>query len=74
MSECKYCHGDQEVAEIAQKMGFRPDVAFMRIKELESAMQEFIEDTQIHEMKMIPLMYMHRSQKHKDNFKQLLEK
>lgn len=32
---CPYCHGDAEVAEIAIRMGFRPDVAFCRVRELE---------------------------------------
>lgn len=32
---CKFCGGDNVVAKIANKMGFRPDVAFLRIKKLE---------------------------------------
>lgn len=33
---CKTCGGDDQVAKIAEKMGFRPDIAFVRIKRLES--------------------------------------
>lgn len=32
---CKTCGGDDAVAKIAEKMGFRPDIAFVRIKKLE---------------------------------------
>ena len=31
---CKTCGGDDAVAKIAERMGFRPDVAFLHIKEL----------------------------------------
>jgi len=34
---CKTCGGDDEVAKIAERMGFRPDIAFVRIKKLEKA-------------------------------------
>ena len=33
--ECKCCHGDQEIANVAVRMGYRPDIAFARIKKLE---------------------------------------
>jgi hypothetical protein len=32
---CKICGGDNDVANIANKMGFRPDVAFLRVCRLE---------------------------------------
>jgi Mn-dependent DtxR family transcriptional regulator len=32
---CKTCGGDDEVARIAERMNFRPDIAFARVKKLE---------------------------------------
>lgn len=37
---CKTCGGDDAVAKIAEAMGFRPDIAFVRIKELESELAD----------------------------------
>jgi hypothetical protein len=31
VTECPLCHGDKRVAVIAQAMGHRPDVAFLRV-------------------------------------------
>jgi len=41
-SECPDCHGDKHLANIARRMGHRPDVAFARIRQLERAMQTFV--------------------------------
>jgi hypothetical protein len=38
--DCPYCHGDKQVAKIAKAMGFRPDIAFMRIRRLELGIAE----------------------------------
>ena len=38
---CKICGGDDEVAKIGERMGFRPDVAFARIRKLEAAIACF---------------------------------
>ena len=43
MCDCPYCHGDKAVAKIAKAMGFRPDVAFLRIKILEAAIKNALE-------------------------------
>ena len=32
---CKICNGDPIIADIAQRMGYRPDVAFAKIRRLE---------------------------------------
>lgn len=40
---CKTCGGDDAVAKIAERMGFRPDIAFARIKELEKALGDLLE-------------------------------
>lgn len=42
MEDCPYCHGDKDVAKIAQSMGFRPDITFARIRQLEIAINDFI--------------------------------
>lgn len=63
--DCEYCHGDQRVAKIAKRMGYRPDVAFIRIKELEEAMREFVDENDVHE----DVMRMYQKE-----FKQLLNK
>ena len=41
--ECETCGNDPVVASIAKLMGFRPDVAFLRIKELERFVKNGIE-------------------------------
>ena len=40
---CKTCGGDNEVAKIAEAMGFRPDVAFVRINTLEQFIRNGVE-------------------------------
>ena len=40
---CKLCGGDNEVAKIAEAMGFRSDVAFLRIRELEQFIRNGVE-------------------------------
>jgi len=37
---CKYCGGDQRLADIAKMFGHRPDVAFVRVRELEDRVEE----------------------------------
>lgn len=37
--KCKYCGGDDITGLIAQRMAFRPDVSFLRIKHLEEAIR-----------------------------------
>lgn len=37
---CKICGGDDGVAKIAETMGFRPDVAFVKIRRLEKAISD----------------------------------
>lgn len=39
---CKTCGGDDVVAKIGEAMGFRPDIAFRRIRNLEDALSELI--------------------------------
>lgn len=41
--ECPDCHGDPATAEIAQRMGHRPDVAFARVQEVERQNAELVE-------------------------------
>ena len=33
-ASCFYCGGDQQIAEIAKRMGHRPDVAFAKVREV----------------------------------------
>ena len=40
---CKICGGDNEVAKIANYLGFRPDAAFARIKRLEQFIRNGVE-------------------------------
>lgn len=40
---CKTCGGDDAVAKIAEAMGFRPDVAFVRIRHLEQFIRNGVE-------------------------------
>lgn len=35
MTICKDCGGDSVVADIARRMGHRPDIAFARVRKLE---------------------------------------
>jgi len=51
MSECKYCHGDPAVAGIAQRMGFRPDVAFARIQQLEAELKSASQWISVNDMR-----------------------
>ena len=44
--ECPICHGNRQIAKIAQKMGYRPDIAFIRVRELEKAIKEAIKDSE----------------------------
>ena len=37
---CKTCGGDDEVAKIAERMGFRPDIAFAKIAKHERTIHE----------------------------------
>lgn len=39
---CKTCGADDATAMIARKMGFRPNIAFTKIKELEAKINESI--------------------------------
>ncbi len=40
---CKYCGGDHAVAEIAVRMGHRPDIAFCRVRRLEALVEKLDE-------------------------------
>ena len=40
---CKICGGDDAVAKIAEAMGYRPDVAFVRVRKLEQFIRNGIE-------------------------------
>lgn len=33
---CKTCGGDDELAKIAERMGFRPDIAFVTVRKYEN--------------------------------------
>lgn len=39
---CNYCGGNQRVAEIAKRMGHRPDIAFARVMKLEEALRKIV--------------------------------
>jgi len=45
--DCQYCHGDPAMAKIAQRMGYRPDVAFARVQQAETALRDIIEESEI---------------------------
>ena len=36
---CKTCGGDDAVAKIAEAMGFRPDVAFLKVMKISEALR-----------------------------------
>lgn len=42
--KCDTCGNDVEVAKIAKLMGFRPDIAFLRIKTLENFIRRGIKN------------------------------
>ena len=41
---CKLCGGDDEIAKIGEALGFRPDIAFMRIRKLEQFILNGVEN------------------------------
>ena len=40
-NECKECGGDPVIADIARRMGHRPDIAYARVRRLEDALKPF---------------------------------
>ena len=44
MKICKECGNDREATEIAKRMGFRPDIAYAKIMELEKEIKDVRKD------------------------------